>query len=635
MAAVAPVAGTTSRATRHLGVVVGEDGEEFVRPTALAARAERRVGPVAIPPTAPELLLEYAFLVAGGLDQAALHNACTEGAVRGIAPHLLLIHAGALTAQRYLALLEAGLGEDVSHAQGRITEIVDAMWATPHRVGLAIAEVRARGNVALLLMPQQRDWSEPPETRRWRAEEAAYGLLRRQPEMCAGSRFATWQLVAAPVLPGLVAGGFAVMPDMTIAVLAALVTLPFLFIVGLRVLSLLVVMRLPRLRRAKPLPDAALPVYSVIVPLFREAEVVPGLIESLRRLDYPVAKLDILIVTESVDAETQAALRAVALPPHMRVLVVPDVAPRTKPKALNYALRQSHGAFVVIYDAEDDPQPDQLRRAQRMFHDGPDNLLCVQGRLAMYNSRPGWIAHQFMLEYAALFDAMLPALVRLGLPVPLGGTSNHFPRAALDALGGWDSWNVTEDADLGVRIARLGGKIAVLDSTTYEEAPDRLSIWIPQRTRWMKGFMQTWLVHMRRPKRLLADLGLPGFIGFNAFLGGIVLSALIHPIFLALLAWEAAHDRLLVVPDSALGSALMAFALFNLVGGYASGMLIAGLAATRRGLTGLLPHLVLMPFYWVLISFAAYRAVLQLATKPYLWEKTPHKARAAAKLPPH
>jgi cellulose synthase/poly-beta-1,6-N-acetylglucosamine synthase-like glycosyltransferase len=253
--------------------------------------------------------------------------------------------------------------------------------------------------------------------------------------------------------------------------------------------------------------------------------------------------------------------------------------------------------------------------------------MCVQGRLALYNPRPGWIARQFMLEYAALFDGMLHALVRLGLPVPLGGTSNHFPRAALEALGGWDAYNVTEDADLGIRIARVGGVVAVLASTTFEEAPDTLAVWIPQRTRWMKGFMQTWLVHMREPARLWRELGAWGFIGFNAYLGGIVLSSLVHPVFIMALAWEAAFGRVLTLPETALGGVLFGFSVFILIGGYVSGMVIAALAAKRRRLMGLLPHLVLMPLYWLLISVAAYRALLQLMSKPYLWEKTPHSAR--------
>jgi len=589
--------------------------------------------------SAGELLGQYAFLLDGGVFENDLMRACEVGSARRIAPHLLLIHSGVLSGPRYLELLQERLpAREVRHSlqsagagagagPAGVTEIVDALPLTPRAVEAAVREVRGRGNVALLLMPQQIDWSAPPETRRWRADQAANSLLRRRPEMSAGGTYATWQVVMAPVLPGLAFGGMLVAPWLTLLAISAVVTLPFLFIVGLRVISLLAVLRLPP---PTPLPDlgeAELPVYSVIVPLFREANVVEGLVQSLTRLDYPAARLDVMLVTESADPATVTALRRIALPPHMRVLVVPDVPPRTKPKALNYALRQARGDYVVIYDAEDDPEPDQLRRALRLFKEGPGNLMCVQGRLALDNPRPRWIARQFMLEYAALFDAMLHALVRLRLPVPLGGTSNHFPRAALDALGGWDAYNVTEDADLGVRIARVGGVVAVLDSTTHEEAPDRLAIWLPQRTRWMKGFMQTWLVHMREPRRLWRELGAWGFIGFNAYLGGIVLSSLVHPIFLIALGWEALFGRVLTWPDTVLGSVLFGFSVFILIGGYVSGMVIAALAAKRRRLMGLLPHLVLMPVYWLLISVAAYRAVLQLMTKPYLWEKTPHSAR--------
>jgi cellulose synthase/poly-beta-1,6-N-acetylglucosamine synthase-like glycosyltransferase len=574
-------------------------------------------------------LAAYSFLVENGVDAAAMARACEDGVVRGVAPHLILIHAGQLSGARYLELLQARHAVSGAAAGGGFTEVVDAWNLTPEQVGEAVSGIRARGNAPLLLMAQQIDWSEPPETRRLRADQAANGLLRRRPEMSAGAPFALWQVLVLSMLPGLVLGGLLVVPERTLGLLAMLLAVPFVLIVGLRVLALLIVMRRPRSRKLARVRDAELPVYSVIVPLFREAEVVPGLVQSLSRLDYPPGKLDVMLVTESVDKETEAALRAQQLPSHMRVVVVPDVPPRTKPKALNYALRQARGSFVVVYDAEDDPEPDQLRRAQAAFRSGPPDLMCVQARLALYNPRPGWIARQFILEYAALFDALLPALERLGVPIPLGGTSNHFPRAVLDELGGWDAYNVTEDADLGMRIARAGGRVSVLHSTTYEEAPDRFSIWLPQRTRWLKGFMQTWLVHMRRPGRLAREVGPKGFIAFNALLGGVVLSALVHSIFLAVLAWEIAAGRALVPPESALGGAMLGVAVFNLLAGYASAMLLAALAASRRRLWWLLPHLVLMPFYWLMISLAAYRAVLQLVTKPYVWEKTPHQARRA------
>ncbi len=475
----------------------GEQGRRFVR----APRRSRAIG------TVSDLIAEYAFLVEQGIDQAVMQRACEEGAARAVAPHSILLHGGHISATRYLDLLQARLAVPGARAAGGITEVVDVWSATPAEVAKEVVAIRARGNAALLLMPQQIDWSEPPEVRRLRADRAANGLLRRQPGMSAGAAFATWQVLMAPTLPGLVLGGLLVAPETALAALAALMALPFLLIVALRVLAVLIILRRPRQRHLPRVPDAELPVYSVIVPLFREAEVVPGLVASLRGLDYPPGKLDVLLVTESADEETGVALRGLSLPTYMRVVVVPDVPPRTKPKALNYALRLARGEFVVVYDAEDDPEPDQLRRAQSAFRSGPADLMCVQGRLALNNARPGWIARQFMLEYAALFDALLPALERLGVPIPLGGTSNHFPRAVIEQLGGWDAYNVTEDADIGIRIARAGGRVRVLDSTTFEEAPESFAVWLPQRTRWMKGFMQTWLVHMRRPGQLLREVG--------------------------------------------------------------------------------------------------------------------------------
>lgn len=586
----------------------------------------------------PGLRLEYAFLVGPDLDEAMLAHAVAKGQQLGIAPHRVLIAEGRIAEARYLALLEAEIARLIRFAPdpfaarpsaaGHITEAIDGMTGTPSTVAAMAAKVRLRGGVPLLLTRRQIDWSEPSTVRNTRAEAAANELLRVRPEFSAGRRFATWQLLLVPAGIGLTIGGFMVLPDVAAGVLTGLVTLPFLLIAGLRVIAFFVALQLRSPWRApQRLPDAELPVYSIIVPLFREAEILPEIIASLGQLDYPPGKLDILIVLESVDSETQAAARALDLPQQMRVVVVPDQQPRTKPKALNYALELAYGEYVVVYDAEDDPEPDQLRRALAVFRRRPRQLMCVQARLSMDNPAPGWIARQFMLEYAALFDAMLPALVWLHVPVPLGGTSNHFPRSALEKLGGWDAYNVTEDADLGIRIARLGGHVAVLSSTTYEEAPEQLGVWMKQRTRWLKGFMLTWLVHMRSPARLLRELGTMGFIGFNAFLGGIVLSALIHPIFLTFLAYEVATGQFMAPPESILGGTIMVLAVFNLVGGYISGMAVAALAASRRGLLRLLPHVVLMPVYWLLISAAAYRAALQLVRDPYLWEKTPHTPR--------
>jgi cellulose synthase/poly-beta-1,6-N-acetylglucosamine synthase-like glycosyltransferase len=376
--------------------------------------------------------------------------------------------------------------------------------------------------------------------------------------------------------------------------------------------------------RARRVPDRLLPVYTVLVPVFREANVLPGLILSLRALDYPPVKLEIFIVLEAVDTETQAAVSRLALPGNFRSLIVPEGGPQTKPKALNYALQFARGDFVVVYDAEDRPQPGQLRRAWDVFRQSPPGLACLQAQLNIYNPRQSWFTRQFAIEYSVLFDAILPALEKLRLPVPLGGTSNHFPRATLLEIGAWDPFNVTEDADLGVRIARLGYQTGVLASTTWEEAPPVFRVWLTQRTRWLKGWMQTYLVHTRQLRRLHSELGLRAAIGFHALMGGLIGSALVHPVFYGLLAYHLLTGTLLEPAETAAGTVLWTIALINLAFGYAVSILVGVISVCRRRRADLALSALLMPAYWLLISFAAYRALYQFARDPYLWEKTEH-----------
>ena len=241
------------------------------------------------------------------------------------------------------------------------------------------------------------------------------------------------------------------------------------------------------------------------------------------------------------------------------------------------------------------------------------------------------LTRQFALEYSALFDGLLPALRRLGTPLPLGGTSNHFPRHVLEALGGWDPYNVTEDADLGIRLARAGYGVEVLDSTTWEEAPAYFKDWLPQRTRWLKGWFQTYLVHMRRPGVLARELGLWRFVGFQLLIGGFLLSALMHPLFYLVAGLELTRAQPFSAGGSAMEKALWAIALYNLAIGLFASCAMAGLKAFRRGFGGLVAQVVLMPVYWLLVSLAAYRAIWQLLVAPHLWEKTRHGARGGAR----
>ncbi|MBU1212556.1 MAG: glycosyltransferase [Alphaproteobacteria bacterium] len=373
----------------------------------------------------------------------------------------------------------------------------------------------------------------------------------------------------------------------------------------------------------------ALPHYAVLVALYDEAPVIGQVLKALSGLDYPKDRLQISLIVEADDHATRSALARHVLKGHMRVVVVPEGMPRTKPRALNHALASAVGDYVVVYDAEDVPEPDQLRRALAVMEVDPERTGCVQSRLDIYNPRASFFTRQFTIEYGALFRAILPVLERFGLPVPLGGTSNHFPRRVLERAGGWDAFNVTEDADLGIRLARLGYRVRMLNSTTWEEAPPTFQIWLHQRTRWLKGWMQTYLVHMRRPASLWRDLGAFRFLGFQILMGGMILSALVHPWFYVGLCYAVATDGRLPFADAAQATDwLMALAGFNLLAGYFSAVLLGALAVGgRHGRFSLACNALAMPVYWLLISFAGYRALWQLATSPFVWEKTPHKGR--------
>jgi cellulose synthase/poly-beta-1,6-N-acetylglucosamine synthase-like glycosyltransferase len=462
-----------------------------------------------------------------------------------------------------------------------------------------------------------------------RLDAAVHGLRRLSPELSAATGLWRWQRLALAGTLGVLAAGLVLATEFTLNVMLAAMAAPFLCVVMLRLAAL------RQLRRAPPAPppafdDRLLPLYSVLCPLYRETSVVPQLLASLRALDYPPERLEILLIVESVDAETRSALLRGGLDAHMRVLVVPPGAPRTKPRAIQYALQFARGDFVVVYDAEDMPAPDQLRRALAVLTTGGRRIGCVQAQLNIYNAHASWLTRQFTIEYSVLFDCLLPALERLRLPVPLGGTSNHFPRAALEAVGGWDPYNVTEDADLGIRLARAGWHVGVLSSTTWEEAPPNLRIWKGQRTRWLKGWMQTYLVHMRRPRRLWRELGARRFMGLQVLMGGMLLSALVHPWFYLLIGFELWQGELLALPDSQFGQWLLGIGIFNLVSGYASAIALGIAAALRRGQPALAAHALMMPAYWLAISYAAHRALWDLVWAPYPWEKNEHAGHCAA-----
>jgi len=369
-----------------------------------------------------------------------------------------------------------------------------------------------------------------------------------------------------------------------------------------------------------PLSDADLPVYSVLVPLHDEAQMVPLLERALGAIDYPPEKLDIKFVVEARSVATVAAVRSILADPRFELVEVPEAPPFTKPKALDYALPFARGEHVAIFDAEDIPSPDQLRLAAAHFAASPD-VDCLQAELLVDNARENLLTGLFTGEYAGQFGVVLPALAFWGLPMPLGGTSNHFRTAVLRAAGGWDAFNVTEDADLGVRLARLRHRVAMLPSQTWEEAPVSLDVWMRQRTRWMKGWMQTFIVHNHHLPSLARDMGWRGWLAFEVYVGSMILSPLLHTAFLIglVVALLGGAPVLFDLTDPRTGVAIAV-----LVAGYGASfaLVIAGLV--RLGQRRLLLLQLLLPLYWVLHSVAAARACYELLTRPHFWAKTAH-----------
>ena len=370
------------------------------------------------------------------------------------------------------------------------------------------------------------------------------------------------------------------------------------------------------------LDDRELPVYTVLVPMYKEPDVLPILAAALRRMDYPRSKLDIKLVLEADDAQTIEAAKALALEATFEIIRVPHSLPKTKPKACNYAVQMARGEYLTIYDAEDKPEPDQLKKAIVAFRKGGANTACVQARLNYFNAEENWLTRMFTLEYSLWFDMFLPALDRLAVPIPLGGTSNHFDLAKLREVGAWDPFNVTEDADLGLRFAAMGYRVGIVNSVTYEEANSHLGNWIRQRSRWVKGYMQTWLVNMRDPIGLVRRVGVKGFLSLQFFVGGGIISGLAYPFMLVpFLLWSFTRTNAL---HAFFPMPVLIVSTLNLLVGNSFLVYLSMLAAAKRHHFSLLAPALTVPAYWLLMSIASYKGLWQLITNPFFWEKTTH-----------
>ena len=478
---------------------------------------------------------------------------------------------------------------------------------------------------------------------------AADSLAELQPDRSARTSLHHWQRVIPFIAIVAIVAGFVRYPAVTLIVLLVAANTAFAANISFKVFASVRwplrhaqemrwqydLVREHRRRGMSVLPDARiddrdLPMYSILVPAFHEANVIAQVIEHVELLDYPRTKLDVMVLLEEDDVETIAAAKASRPPEFVRLIIVPRGEPQTKPRACNYGLAFARGKYVVIYDAEDRPDPDQLRRvisdfqrARRELDAGLQRapLVCVQCALNYFNSDYNLLTRMFTVEYSHWFDAMLPGLDRTGIPIPLGGTSNHFDTEMLRSLGGWDPYNVTEDADLGMRAASMGYRVGVNTSTTWEEACSQVGVFVKQRTRWIKGYMVTGAVNCRHLVRFYRATGVRGFVCLFMLILGTPVAFMLYPLVLSLtvISYVDVHPISLRLPQW-----LLLTGLANMLVGNLSMIIVSGIATWRRHGWRTAAFAVLSPVYWLLHSVAAWRAAWQTLFNPHRWEKTPH-----------
>ncbi len=373
------------------------------------------------------------------------------------------------------------------------------------------------------------------------------------------------------------------------------------------------------------------PMVSLLVPLLHENDIAGTLVRRLGQLTYPKSCLEALLILEAGDEQTRAALGMAHLPPWMRVVEVPPGSITTKPRALNYAYRFCQGEVIGIYDAEDAPAEDQIERIVARFEQAPKTVACLQGMLDFYNPRANWLSRCFTIEYATWFRVLLPGLAKLGFAIPLGGTTVFFRREALQHVRGWDAHNVTEDADLGLRLARYGYKTEVVATVTHEEANNRAWPWVRQRSRWLKGYIITYLVHMRRPWALWRELGAWRFLGVQQIFLTAILQFTLAPALWSfwLIMVNVSHPFATWLPEWALTISVVLFLSCELIA-----MLAAFAAVAHTPHIGLMVWVPTMMLYFPLGVAAVYKAIWEIVARPFYWDKTRHGRSLPDDLPP-
>lgn len=469
---------------------------------------------------------------------------------------------------------------------------------------------------------------------------AAEELATHSPDKSAKGKPVPWQRMAAYAFGAVLLAGMLWRPSDTIVTLLVFLNIFFFVAVVFKLVTTTVGLIVRHDQRVTEravrqagswivdeIAEADLPMYTILIPVFREANVIAKVLEHVSELDWPRSKLQVLILTEEVDEATIAAVKAARPPEFVRLLVVPAGVPQTKPRACNFGLMFATGQYLVIYDAEDRPEASQLRMAHAAFladEADPDQtrpLACVQAALNYFNWQTNLLTRMFTLEYSSWFDGMLHGMEYFRLPIPLGGTSNHFRTDRLRQLGGWDPYNVTEDADLGMRASSAGYRVGTIDSTTWEEACSHIPAFVRQRTRWIKGYIITGLVDARYPIRFTRSAGLVSLFTLIGLIIGTPLMFLAYPVLwgITIVVYLGFETYAFQLPGW-----VGTFATINAIGG---NIAILGLSmitgAVRHGwrISG---YSLLNPIYWCLHAVAAWRALYQTFFNPFHWEKTPH-----------
>jgi len=588
---------------------------------------------------------EIAFLASYGVPPAQLMEAARIAHREGVSADRALLAHGIVEERFFYRCLARHLGVSFIEEPQQLLDL-GATYPQFIQAGLAPVETPSgftwigapRGDSLLTLLRTTRQdrlrsrlavttpsllsrWMRDSAQRRL-AADASFKLLSTDADLCAHSGASLLQKLAACICVLALTLAF------TVPALSALsvgpIALGLLFLCAV-VFRLFISAAAFGFRHPKidPLEDHQLPAYTILVALSKEARIVKRLVKMLDRIDYPRAKLEIKIIIEEDDTETRHALEALPLGPIYEVIVAPAGQPRTKPRALNIALPLARGEYIAVFDAEDAPHPQQLRRAAACFAAAPSTLACLQAQLAIYNSNDSWLSRLFAIEYASLFELQNIGLARFGLPFPVSGSSNHFRTSVLRAVHGWDAWNVTEDADIGLRLARFGYSVGVLDSVTHEEAPISLDTWLGQRQRWFKGWLQTLMTITRQPMKLIADIGVWRTASiFLLFIGSVFGPLLWLPMSL-LLAIRLFQYGVRLPPD---GLGMCAMTLWVCVSfmGTISLFWNAWAGMKRQRLLESWPFLTLLAAYYGLQTIAAWMAVYELILDPFRWNKTEH-----------